>query len=196
MVYEIVLNATLNSQQLLTVLHYDIDGGDPINFQALADAIRVHLVDNLQTWLVPTCTYTGITIREDIPGTVGVTYPFTLGNLVGSDANTDSFNQMAMLVRKNCNSTVRPNRGRVFQGGLTSEGTDGNGLWQTDVRNAVAAFWSDMITIAFAGPATAQLVVKASKPTAPNTVPYNPVTTVGTISNPTTQRRRRIGVGA
>ena len=196
MVYEIVLNGVLNSQQLLTVLHYDIEGGDPINFQALADAIRVHLVDNLQAWLVPTCSYTGITVRQDIPGTVGVTYSFTLGTLVGSDANTDSFNQMAMLVRKNCNSTVRPNRGRVYQGGLTSEGTDGQGLWQTDVRNAVTAFWTDMLTIAFAGPATAQLVVKASKPEKPNTVPYNTVTTIGALGNPVTQRRRRIGVGA
>lgn len=196
MVYEVVLNGVLNAQQVLTVLHYDVDGGDPINFQAMADAIRVHLVDNLQAWLVPTMSYTGITIREDIPGTVGVTYAFTLGTLTGSDANVDSFNQLAMLVRKNCNSTVRPNRGRVFQGGLTSEGTDGNGLWQTDMRNAVNAFWSDMISISFAGPATAQMVVKASNPTAPNTVPYNPVTTVGTISNPTTQRRRRISVGS
>lgn len=195
MVYEIVLNGNLNQQQLLTVLHYDIEGASPLNFQALADAIRVHIVTHLQAWLVPTAFYSSITVRRDIPGTVGVRYAFTLGNVVGSDANTDSFNQMAMLVRKQCNSTVRPNIGRVYQGGLTSEGTDGNGLWQLDVRTAVAAFWSAMLTIPFAGPSTAQMVIKASDPNKPNTVPYNTVTTINAQSNPVTQRRRRIGSG-
>lgn len=195
MVYEIVLNGNLNQQQLLTVLHYDIEGASPLNFQALADAIRVHIVTHLQAWLVPTAFYSSITVRRDIPGTVGVRYTFTLGNVVGSDANTDSFNQMAMLVRKQCNSTVRPNIGRVYQGGLTSEGTDGNGLWQLDVRTAVAAFWSAMLTIPFAGPSTAQMVIKASDPGKPNTVPYNTVTTINAQSNPVTQRRRRIGSG-
>lgn len=195
MVYEIVLNGNLNQQQMLTVLHYDVEGADPINWQALADAMRVHIVTHLQAWLVPTAFYSSITVRQDIPGTVGVRYNFTLGNVTGTDANTDSFNQMAMLVRKQCNSTVRPNIGRIYQGGLTSEGTDGGGLWQLDVRTAVAAFWNAMLTIAFAGPATAQMVIKASKPTAPNTVAYNTVTTVNAQSNPVTQRRRRIGSG-
>lgn len=195
-VFEIVLEGRQLGQDMLTVLHYDFGGGGDPDWQNVADLIRSDMVDNLRTLLTPQTLYEGITVREDTPGAVGVTYFFGSGDLVGTGAGSDNLNQAAALVRKLTNSTVRPTQGRVYQGGMSVGATEADGRWATIVRTNLAAFWTDMILLIPADSPNGQMVIKSSKPTKPNTQPYTPVSSVQVEPVPVTQRRRRLGIGS
>jgi hypothetical protein len=195
-VYEVVFNGSLGGNDMLTVTHYEIDGPLAPDFQFMADAIRAHMVDHLQARLVPSAIYTGITVREDTPGAVGVPYVFSAGNLIGTDVDDEWYGQTCLVVQKKANSGSRPALGRIYQGGLAAGATTNGGFYQSNVLDDVTAFWEDVRVISGVGTGSAQMVIKASNPTAPNTVPYNLVDEMVGKSNPATQRRRRRTVGS
>lgn len=194
--FEVVLNGSLNEQDMLSVLHYEGSQPNPTQWQAIADYIRGLMVTDLQPVLVSECEYSGITVREDVLGAVGVEYVFTSGLLVGSSVNTDVANQMCVNVKKLTSSGSRPARGRVFQGGISTVSLTGTSTWDTALLGSLDNFWTAMITLADAAFPTLSMVIKASNPIAPNTVPYNPVTSIAVGGIPVTQRRRKQGVGS
>lgn len=195
-VYQVVLNGLQLNQKMLTVLYYDAAGEAGFDWSALADAIRIEMVLNLQDQLTAQTSYSGITYREDILGSVGVTVPFTSGDLVGTGAGEDNMTQGACIVRKLTGSQVRPSKGRVYQGGLSMGALNEFGLWPTSVQTALTDFWNEVVSFSFSGPVTFDMVLKASNPSAPNTQAYTNVTEMKAIGNPATQHRRRIGVGS
>jgi hypothetical protein len=195
--YEVVLNGFGPFGDMLTVLHYDVTSGDdPPDWDLVATAIRVHMVDKLIGNIVSTCGYTGITVREDVPGSVGQEYPFAAGTLNGSSASDDLAPQMAVLCRKLSGNLVNPTQGRIYQGGVGADGLTTGGIWVSSVTQDVEDFYELIRIINVAGPSSLRMVIKASKPSNPNTVAYNPVASVDGRPNPVTQRRRRIGSGS
>ena len=195
-VYEVVLNGVSPSGACLTVLHYDYGTQDEPDWTAVADLIRSDMNANLTAVLAPSCKYTGITVREDSPGEVGQTYDFTSGDLAGAAADNQYLAAAACVVRKIAANLQRPNKGRVYQGMISSEGTTSGGLWTTTVRDALDDFWEDMIVVAPVDEPVGTMVIKAGNPSAPNTVAYNTVGSVSAQANPATQRRRRQGTGS
>lgn len=195
--YEVVFNANGPMGDMLNVVHYDVlDGDDPPDWDAFATVLRGHLVDHLQDQLATSITYTGITVREDVPGGVGQEYPFLAGDVVGTNADSDLAGQLAVLVQKLANNLVNPQKGRAYQGGITASALQADGRWNQGMADAVEAFWEDVRIMSLAGPSTLQMVIKRTNPETPNSVPYNPVAQINVVRNPATQRRRRLGVGS
>jgi hypothetical protein len=190
-IYEVVFNGEVATQPMLTVLHYDIMGS--VDFQALADRIGVLMIPDFLDQLVPAAVYSGITIREDIPGSVGLTYNFTGGNLTGSNVTTDVWNIIAANVEKRTTSGNRPALGRVYQGGIPAVAVAATGNLEAAYATAVQDAWEALREIVFDSSGTANMQIKASNPTAPNTVPYNPVTSMVTSLRPAKQSRRNWG---
>ena len=187
-VYEVVLNGRIDDQPMLTVLHYDITGST--DFQAFANAISLIQIADMEDLLVPSATYTGITIREDVPGSVGITYPYTGGATGGQNATTDYWGIIALNVRKLTTTGVRPARGRVYQGGIPAVAVNDDGFMAGTYLADVNTYWNNMVTISFDGTGTAAMVIKATNPSAPNTVAYNPVSSMSTSARPSKQSRR------
>ena len=194
-VWEVVIDWLIDGTVAQNVLHYQDEDPVSIDWVEFADELRAQMIIDIQDTLVPSITYEGITVRLDEVGSVGSTFTPTLGGLLGTSVNDQYSRVLAMLVRKNADSTVRPNRGRIYVPGVTVEHLDGAGEWDAGSRNAHNDFWANILEITLVEGGDMSMVIKASNPTAPNTVDYNPVSSVGAQRIPATQRRRRIGVG-
>lgn len=195
-VYECVLEGKQGTSDMLTVLHYDLSSGASGDIQDFVDTFGAIANLDLKPQLLSTVTLSGMTVRIDSPGSVGVFYPFTAGTITGTGAGTDALHQAAMLVRKVSTSLVRPTRGRIYQGGLSVSALEISGLWQTAVVTAIQDFWESVRELNYGTGQTAAMVIKASNPSAPNTQAYSPVTSVLALFGPVTQRRRKIGSGS
>lgn len=195
-VYECVLEYDSPSGEMLNVVHWDLTGTAPLNFQDFVDNLRTEFVNSLAAVIAPSVSFVAVTIREDSPGAIGIRYTPTAGSAAGTSTDNQYGPQLAALVRKRCENGQRPALGFAYQGGITSEGLTSAGRWSATVNNAVFAFWDANIIIPFAGDGQAEMVVKASNPTAPNTVAYNSVTSINVGGIPVTQKRRKEGVGS
>lgn len=194
-VYEAVLNWSFNSNVFNTVLHYDTGSSGEPDFLGLTDDIRSKMNADFTNVLAPNLIFTSVRWREDTPGGVGVVFFPTDGPRAGTAADNQAVGQTAAIIRKLGSGLVRPNKGRIYQPGVSVEGIAATGLWQGTVSNFLETFWESMIELDDGDGVTASMVIKASNPSAPNTVPYNPVTGMQALGNPGTQRRRRLGVG-
>lgn len=193
--YEVVFNWQLDQITVNNVFHYDITAVTPADLQGYADTIQAEFILHLQSVCAPSMTFNDLTFREDIPGGVGITQPFTTGPVSGTSTDDQYAGQLSAIVRKLAQSTVRPNIGRVYWAGITSEGLGANGRWTSTVTTAAANFLDALIGVSSGAGGVMDMHIKASDPTKPNTVPYNPVTAVQALAIPGTQRRRREGVG-
>lgn len=194
--YELVLNGSQLGNAMLTVLHYEIPNPGSFDWQDVADWIKAEMAEELQALMVPNAQYDGITVREDTPGAIGNPYSFTGGALVGTATTPRMIAQSAVLVRKVTSSGFRPAFGRVFQSGISVGLSGGDGLWPTTVVNGLESFWNTMRTLSDGVTDVGTLVVKASKPTNPNTVAYNPVTFMDARVTPTDRSTRKLGRGS
>jgi hypothetical protein len=196
-VYEVVLNGEGPMGDMLTVLHYEVTSGpDPANWQQFSNGFYANLVPDVVAVLPPTVKYTGITVREDTPGSVGIEYPFAAGDAVGTAASGELIPQAAVLVRKLTNGIVRPAYGRIYQGGIDIAYAQANGTWGTTLLGILETFWEAMREFGTIDGSDLRMVIKASNPSAPNTAAYTVVSSVDARPNPVTQRRRRIGSGS
>lgn len=194
--WEVVLEGRQGGQDMLNVLHYQDNTAGVVDWTAVATTFYVDLTDQM----IPMCTaevrWTGITYREDILGSIGVFVPFPLGDVIGTYPGGDLMRQAAMLVRKRTTATTHPNLGWIFQGGLCTVGLTAAGRWETAFLTDVQSFWDDMRLINTGVGDVLTMVIKARNPLAPNTVPYNAVTSVQAVSVPRTVATRREGVGS
>lgn len=190
-IYEVVLEGRQNGEDMLTVLHFDITGSDPVDWEAFADNIVSEWMAVLQPTTTANTTYEGVTVRLDIEGSVGLFVPFSTGIVAGTDSDDGQVTQVAMLARKNTGTLTRPTQGRIFHGGISSQYIDNTGNWSGAARAAVQTFWTSLLDFPFGTDNDARMVVKASNPSAPNTVPYNPVDNITIAGIPVVQRRRK-----
>jgi hypothetical protein len=190
-VYEVVLTGTQDAEPMLSVLHYNITGS--ADLQAFTDAVRTELSAGLAALVVPSVTWLGNTIRLDEVGSVGVFYPFTSGQLIGTNAAGTYASNVAALIRKFSDDVVRPTQGRVFQGGIPTSAMDSDGKLTSGYVGSLVSAWELMRVIEFDGTGEGVMQIKASNPTAPNTQPYSTVARIGGNVALSTQRRRNFG---
>lgn len=188
--YEIVLNWDQDGQPAASVLHYDVNPGTSIDFQGFADDIASKFVAAYTDRIAPAVSFESVYFRRDIPGGVGQTLIPALAPIVGTAGDNQFARALSVLCRKLTAGTSRPAQGRVFQPGVTSEGLTANSNWLAGIANDLENFWDSMLTLTDGAGNTATMQIKASNPTAPNTVPYNPVSSFQVIGRPSTQRQR------
>lgn len=186
--YEVVLTGTLDSQPMLHVLTYDITGSSDL--QLFTDAIRTELSNDLMAALVPSVAYTGCTIRLDSPGSVGVFYSFTSGQIVGTNGSTQYFGNVAANVRKLTGGTTRPTQGRIYQSGIPGDAPNTDGFLPVLYQGNLNDGWENLRVIEFDSAGEGVMQVKASNPSAPNTSAYNVVASISTRGRLSTQKRR------
>ena len=193
--YEVILNFDQDGEVAQNVLHYDVTAVTALDLQGYADQIRVDFISTILTQVVPSLSFDSITFREDLPGSVGTTVPFTLGAVVGTAPEDKYAGQLALIVRKLTNSLIRPNVGRVYLAGVSGNNLGSLGRWATATSTAGGDFITAIIGVESGAGGVMDMVIKASNPSAPNTVAYNPVLAAQGLGVPGTQRRRRQGVG-
>lgn len=182
--WEIVIEGRQGTNDMLTVLHYASSGVEPPSWADAATVIRGHLADHMAPICAARVTWVGITVREDIPGGVGVFFPFAAGTLVGLNSESDQADILTMLVRKVTGSLVKPTQGWVLQGGVTAHALTGNGTWEPTIMDEVEAYLEDIRVLNIAGPSTLTMQIKARNPTAPNTQAYTTVSAVAAANTP------------
>ena len=195
-VYEVALHFRGGGDDFYNVVHYDITGDEPLDLQDLTDEIALSFSTNLISVIAPAVGFEDVTYRLDIDGSIGNTIAPTGGSVSGAAASNQWAGQLAGLVQKRTGGFIRPNLGRAFVVGITSEGLSNLGEWTSAVTTAMEAFWDDIILVPFAGNGQAEMLLKASNPGAPNTNPYNSVTECVALSVPSALQSRKKGRGA
>jgi len=186
--YEVILDGMLDSQEMKTVLTYDVAGST--DFQLLADAIRAELQAGVSPLVTPSCSWTGITVREVVLGAIGIPFSFTGGVLIGSNADGNYNARTAANVRKLTGSSVKPTQGRIFQSGIPTNALNDDGFLTSTFTIAMSAAWELMRIIEFDGNAEAAMHILATNPAAPNTQVSTPVTSYSTRGRTSIQSRR------
>ena len=194
-VYEVVLEMDTPAGDMLNVVHYDITGTAPLDFQDFCDVIASDFDTYLKSIITAACSFRGVTIRLDTPDSVGASFVPTGGSVAGTNASNTLAPQMAALVRKQSGNLTRPTQGYAYQGGISAGGFTSAGRWSTAVNTAVKNYWDALLEVNFAGSGNAEMQIKASNPSAPNTVAYNPATLINVGGIPVTMRSRKEGVG-
>ena len=195
-VYEVVIEGRQGVDDMLTILHYQVQDGLTLDWQAGADEIRSHLANYIAPLCTPTITWVGIRVREDIAGSVGTLYTFTLGTLDGSNVEGDLVRQASVLAQKRSDGPVRPVLGWFFQGGITAHGTTGAGRWEPSISTDVLNYAEDIRVLGGVATQDVTMVIKARNPTAPNTQPYTVVDRFTVSGIPRTVKSRREAVGS
>jgi len=145
--WQVTLNQTMGSVVMANVLDY-ATSGDPTtsDIQALVDAIRAAYVANIQAILSNTWTLESADVRQvNITNQPTVAYSFTSGALSGSSA-ADPFPSNTSALISKAADTVKPNRGRMYVGGITENGAAGNVLVPTNV-GLLQDFADDLLDI-------------------------------------------------
>lgn len=194
--WEVVINGKQGTNDMLNVFHYQSSGVEPPDWDAAATVIRGHLSDHIAPICGSRVTWEGITVREDIAGSVGTFYPFSAGTLTGTQATPDQIDAACMQVRKLTGSLVKPTSGWFMQGGITVQGVGNDNQWGSTVTTAVDDYATDIRILNIAGPSTLTMVIKARNPLAPNTQAYTPVNDFQVVTGVKVQRSRLQGYGS
>lgn len=194
--YEVGLHFKVGSNDYYNVIHYDVTGDTPLDLQDLTDQLASEFVTNLADVIAPAISLEGVTYRLDIDGSVGTEFVPTGGAEAGLATDDQFAGQMALLVQKRTGGLVRPTLGRAFVAGVTSEALNSFGEWNATATAAAESFWDGIIIVPFAGNGQAEMQIKASNPTAPNTQAYSPVTECVALSIPSALQSRKKGRGA
>lgn len=194
--YELAFHWGVGSNDYYNVINYDIVGGDPPDFQAFVDTTAADYQNSMANVIAPAMEFRGVVFRLDIDGSVGTEVAPTAGPIPGQAGDDQFAGQLAVLAQKRTGGVVRPTLGRIFVPGVSAEGLNQFGEWTSNVTDAVEAFWTDMLLVSFSGGETATMQLKASNPNAPNTNPYNGVSSIVALSIPSALQSRKKGRGA
>lgn len=190
--YLAVFNFSTPTGEVLNVVNYSIDNPDPAALQLATAHIQTSWKNNLESHMPAATSFPSITWREDVPNSVPLTVEGVTPPVFGNATTNDYAAMYAVVGRKHNDNGQRPNLGRIYVGGLTAAFLDGDGRWNIAVLANVDG-WLESIR-AFsttATPASFQMQIKASNPSAPNTAPYQLVDRFTVRPTPGTQRRRR-----
>lgn len=188
----LVLNQTLFGEPLKNVLVVSNLVADAQEVQALADSIRADFDlgphDQLTTeWSLDSIT----AVFDPGPGQYSHESSFTLGSLLGTNANQALPNQDCLLV-----STSRlgpaPNRGRIYFSGLT-EGALDNGEWSTAAKASFENMVESWATSGIPGQVQTSYLRIGRRDNLGNLTITAPVEAWIARNIPATQRRRRRG---
>lgn len=189
----VICNQTIDTKYAANVLAFSNVTEDPDQLQSMADQMRSYWNDAVVAHLSEKWSLDSITVAFIEGGIISfsVDVPFTLGVLQGVNTSDILPTQTCMLVSTSYVG-AKPNRGRVYFGGLCENNTTDN-VWNssviTDFENLVEG-WRDGLD---QPPDTVFLRImgrpNATRPTYLSS-PVDIVTGRGRIA---TQRRRRRG---
>jgi hypothetical protein len=195
--YMVTANQAFRNQEVKNVFYYQTTA-------ALDDDQKQEVVDTMRNWwatldgaidLVNDYELLSATIRymtlPDYPGEVWVP---TSGTFTGSTATPGIANQIALLISFKAN-TPKPRRARTYLTGFANTAITDAGFWTSSHITAAGVFGNASLSIAVTGD-TLQRVAVQLDPDDGSVALANDLTTVLVRSNPATQRRRRIGIGA
>lgn len=190
----IVFNQTLLDQQVRNVTVWSNMPSDPVDMQALADALRggwstQFASFNALGWSLDSLTFS---FNETAP-IFSVTVPFSLGPLVGADSSDPLPTQTSLLVSTRYVGPP-PNRGRVYLAGTTEVRTT-NGRYSSGILAAATALVQSWIDGVDYGNGIAFLRIARRNPDGTLLI-TSPAEIALAQDIPATQRSRRIGVGA
>jgi hypothetical protein len=187
-IYEVVVDGIQDGQPHKNVLHYDLDG--ITDLQQWVDNWGVLWDTHIAPLVVPSLIIPSLTLRENIPGSVGITFSFTAGTLVGTNAETTYASLLAANVRKYADVSTKPNQGRVYQGGIPSSAFNADGYLLTTYQDSLGQGWANLLEVPVPPTGDGRMVILASNPTAPNTVAFNYVDRMSAKGAVSTQKRR------
>lgn len=127
--FQMRLDQRLLGEAIYNITYWELPADDSVTLQEFADGIRASYVTHVEPYLSNDWSIEGITVRQmDGAGAFSFPQPFTSGTLVGGSAsnNLPLFN--ALLVSTGYIGP-RPNRGRVYFGGVTEGSNDTDATW-------------------------------------------------------------------
>jgi len=130
---QLVLNQTQNGVPIKNVTNWQTPDGSTLTIQELVNGIRASWDGAFKTSFPTSWQLENVTARVyDGAPPFSTVFPFTLGILAGTAITAELPRQSALLVSTAFNGP-RPNRGRIFFGGL-SEGAWDGGAWDTTTQ--------------------------------------------------------------
>lgn len=192
---KIVFNMTWLGQQIRNVTTWSNVVFTGANLQQYADSIRDLYLETLSpilvnTWQLDSLTFYDVTLAEPYPIEVG----FTIGPLIGGGSQQSNATQVALLASTIALSSP-PNRGRVFLGGTRVDMLD-DGLFTSPVRAAALAMVEGWAQGEISDDQDAPIFLRIARYNLDGSFETsNPVTSVIIREVPSTQRKRKIGVG-
>ena len=194
---QVVLRGRAPSGAMLNVLHYEVPEFSAGSVQEAVDQIGASWIANCASVHSLSFDMEDIYFTPEIENGIGLAYTPASWPTSGTNADDEFFPQAAMLVRKVNTNGSRPRYGRAYIGGLSTENLGSSGVWNTVARDAVRAFWEDILDIDLpVSGGSWSMVIKAANPDAPNTNAYANVNAIEVPSIGAVQRRRRYGSGS
>jgi len=195
--FQIVLDQQIGDEVCKNVTYWQLPDNQSATLQTFADNLRgTFVTPDLVGWLSTNWTLLSITARQmDGGGAFSQLVTFGLGPLVGGSLGQQLPTQLALLVSTGFLGP-KPNRGRIYFGGLVEDANTGTGqpvLAARDDFQTAVEVWRDGVAT---GAGNAFLRIARPDFLANNWVLNNPAESVIARNQWATQRRRRLGVGA
>lgn len=197
-VYRVSLLQSLFGQQMMNVLHYDVNAALSSN-DALewADSFRDAYIDsNMTMELANDWSFVGCEFRRvDLADQPSIEVAPPSGTLSGGQSGQVLPTQVALLVSSTAFTTF-PRRARMYIPGLT-EASVADSLWGVNPRNRALQFAEAILEMVGTAWSADRVAVRyADEGDGPVVVAFNRLTANSVSIVPATQRRRRIGVGS
>ena len=195
--FQIGLDQQIGDEVCKNVTYWQLPDNQTATLQTFADNLRgTFVTPDLVGWLSTNWTLLSITARQmDGGGAFSQLVTFGLGPLVGGSLGQQLPTQLALLVSTGFLGP-KPNRGRIYFGGLVEDANTGTGqpvLAARDDFQTAVEVWRDGVAT---GAGNAFLRIARPDFLANNWVLNNPAESVIARNQWATQRRRRLGVGA
>ena len=195
--FQIVLDQQIGDEVCKNVTYWQLPDNQSATLQTFADNLRgTFVTPDLVGWLATSWTLLSITARQmDGGGAFSQLVTFGLGPLVGGAVGQQLPTQLALLVSTGFLGP-KPNRGRIYFGGLVEDANSGTGQPVLDARDdfqTAVEVWRDGVAT---GAGNAFLRIARPDFLANDWILNNPVESVIARNIWGGQRRRRIGVGA
>jgi len=194
--FQVRLDYQFNDEVQYNVTYWQLPDGAQPTLQGLVDSIRASFQGDLVTRLSTNWSFRSCTFRQmDGGGAFTVTIPPSAGALVGGNNGIVAPTQTCLLV-----STIfvgpKPNRGRIYFGGLAAQNLTPEGDWTVATLEDVGDMVTDWAINGLDTPAGDAFLRIARPSFTTNTwLLNNPIEAVVAQSNPATQQRRRKGTG-
>jgi len=194
---QVVVNQKLLNQDVKNILCFAGSGATIANGQAFADALRDIYLDELTGELHPSWSMESVTLYdfEAATGTPGQTFVPALGPIVGVASGNPLPTQVSALLRFRATDGP-PWLGRAFFGGFALNTIDSQGVFNNDAVAAMQAWGDRLLSFSLdTGIAAAHVMIRGGRT---NFIgdDVGTVTTYEPVAIPSTQRRRKIGVGS
>lgn len=193
--FQVTHNQTLGNQVQNNVTYWQLPDNLAATLQGFVDGLRARYDVEIKALCSTGWTFSGCTLRQmDGGGAFSQEIPFSSGDLDGTDAAARLPYQSALLVSTTV-LAAKPNRGRIYFGGLTEASNNSSGQVEATTLDNFVRLVEDMRDGIATGAGNAFLRIARPNFALNDWTLDNPVETVIARTNWASQRRRRPGTG-